>query len=76
MIEVISYSKSSIHTFISSCFESLVDTHGKVCIEKLKSLDELNFEVVGTTSAIEKVYDNENDKGKNNYLNISKVRLI
>ncbi|KAH0712284.1 hypothetical protein KY289_008243 [Solanum tuberosum] len=64
--EVISYSNSSIPTS-SSCFDSLADTHGKVCIEKSKSLDELNSKVVDTTSPIEKLYVDENDKGKKNY---------
>ncbi|KAH0682666.1 hypothetical protein KY285_020175 [Solanum tuberosum] len=67
LIKVISYSNSSIPTCSSSCFDSLVDTHGKVCIEKSKSLDVLNPKVVDTTSHIEKVYVDENDKGKNNY---------
>ncbi|KAH0655037.1 hypothetical protein KY285_029919 [Solanum tuberosum] len=65
--EVIFYSNSSIPTSSSSCFDSLVDTHGKVCIEKPKSLDELKPKVVDTTSPIEKVYVDENDKGKENY---------
>ncbi|KAH0700768.1 hypothetical protein KY284_014983 [Solanum tuberosum] len=65
--EVISYSNSSIPTSSSSCFDSLVDTHGKVWIEKPKSLDELNPKVVDTTSPIEEVYDDENDKDKKNY---------
>ncbi|KAH0633511.1 hypothetical protein KY284_036297 [Solanum tuberosum] len=54
--EVISYSNSSVPTSSSSCFDSLVDTHGKVYIEKPKSLDELNPKVIDTTSPIEKVY--------------------
>ncbi|KAK6775898.1 hypothetical protein RDI58_026899 [Solanum bulbocastanum] len=43
------------------------NTHGKVCIEKSKSLDELYSKVVDTTSPIEKVYVDENEKGKENY---------
>ncbi|KAH0636510.1 hypothetical protein KY289_036425 [Solanum tuberosum] len=36
--------------------EKQKNTHGKVYIEKPKSLDELNPKVIDTTSPIEKVY--------------------
>ncbi|KAK6796195.1 hypothetical protein RDI58_003896 [Solanum bulbocastanum] len=65
--EIISYSNFSIPIYSSSFFDSLVDTHGKVCSEKSKSLDELNFKVVFTTSPIEKVYVDENDKVNESY---------
>lgn len=67
MSEVFCYSYSNHPTSSFSCFDSLIGTHVKVCIEK-PSWEELNTKVVelNITCPIEQVFVHEKDMGKKN----------